>query len=732
MPLWLTRLRAKKLLAAVARYRDFPVLIETWRSCLKDDFDLETLRRLLAEIQEGEIRLSEARTAAASPMALGLIWQQTNKYVYADDTPEGGKASALGHDLIRELAVSPHLRPRLPAELVRFFEEKRQRLAPGYAPETGRELIDWVKERLLIPADEWSRLLAAVTRDQGLTAEELALEVAERIVRIALPGTTARLVGAIEMLPEICRGLGRNRRELAIEPLTGDATPRDKVDLLVERIFAGRGAADAEEESSAAFLGQWLAFYGPMETSRAEATLALPEGLFADALRTLEEAGQIVVDQFTEGARTTEVCDALNLEALLRILRRSRQPAFEPLSVGHLPLFLAAFQGVTERGRTLDDLKKRLEQLFGLPLSAGAWEEEVFPARLATYSTAWLDSLMQTSGLAWFGCGDRRLSFAFPEELDLFRERDGDALEPVAAWGKLVSDPFGRYGFPTIRSRSGKPAADVARELWRLAWQGTVGNDSFVAVRKGILTRFRPPAEEQGRMRRSIAGRWQAGGAGAGNWYLLPAEDASLDPMEREEANKERVRVLLERYGIIFRELLLRELPQLQWQRLFRTLRIMELSGELLSGSFFHGVPGLQFISHEAFRMLSEGLPEDAIYWLNAADPASLCGTSLEGLKDGLPPRVPGTHLVYHGTRLVVVSRRFGKELRINVPPDDPHLPDYLAFFRVLVSREFNPRKQINVERINGVSAGWSPYREALAGFGFQTSYRGVELWRGY
>ena len=220
--------------------------------------------------------------------------------------------------------------------------------------------------------------------------------------------------------------------------------------------------------------------------------------------------------------------------------------------------------------------------------------------------------------------------------------------------------------------------------------------------------------------------------AGSGSWYLLPAGKPPDDPLEREETNKERVRVLLERYGILFRELLARELPLLQWPRLFRTLRIMELSGELLSGSFFHGIPGLQFISHDAFRMLSQGLPADAVYWVNAVDPASLCGTGLEALKDGLPPRIPGTHLVYHGPRLVVVSRRFGRELRINVPPDDPRLPDYLAVFRVLVSREFNPRKSIGVERVNGVPARESPYREALVGFGFQRSYRGLELWRRY
>ena len=740
MPLWLTRLRAKKLLGAVARYRDFPILLETWRSCLHDDFDLRTLKRLLDEIRDGEIRFTETRTSAATPFARGLIWQQTNKYVYADDTPEAARTSALGRDLIRELTVSPHLRPRLPVELVRFFEEKRQRIALRYTPETARELIDWVKERLLIPADEWSRLLAAVERDQGIATGELTSEVGERIVLIFLPGAASALVAAIEMLPEVARGLGRERGEFSIEPLNGDATLRKTVEGLVEQIFTkwrdadgeGNDAGDEEEVPSASFLGQWLSFYGPIEVGRAERILALQEGLFAETLRTLEDAGQIVVDQLTEGTQTPEICDSTNLEALLRMLRRSRQPSFEPLAVGYLPLFLAAFQGLTERGRSLEDLRKRVDQLFGAPLPAGAWEEEVLPARLETYSTAWLDSLMQTSDLSWFGCGERKLSFAFPEELDLFREPEGDAQESASAWAQLVPDSFGRYSFSAIRSLSGRPAASIAEELWRLAWKGVASNDSFVAVRKGILNRFRPPAEEPARGRHSRESRWQTGAASAGNWYFLPVERASQEPIEREETNKERVRVLLERYGIIFRQLLLRELPSLQWQRLFRTLRIMELSGELLSGSFFHGIPGLQFISHEAFRMLTAGLPEERIFWLNAVDPASLCGTGLEGLKDELPSRIPGTHLVYRGTRLVVVSRRFGKELQILVAPDAPRLADYLAFFRVLVSREFNPLKRINVERINGVPAGESAYLQALLEFGFENSYRGLELWKRY
>jgi len=139
--------------------------------------------------------------------------------------------------------------------------------------------------------------------------------------------------------------------------------------------------------------------------------------------------------------------------------------------------------------------------------------------------------------------------------------------------------------------------------------------------------------------------------------------------LETEERKKDRARLLLDRYGILFRELLQRELAPFRWAGVFRSLRIMELSGEVMAGIFFHGIPGPQFISHQAFRNLQHKLPEDAVYWMNATDPASLCGIQLDSIRGSLPPRLSGTHLVYRGTKLVFISRRNGRELTFNVPP---------------------------------------------------------------
>ncbi len=97
-PLWLTRLRAQSLLAAVSSFDDFPLVLESWRTCLMDEFDLANLGMVLDELSTGAIRVSEVHTDAPSPFCSELVWKQTNTLMYRDDTPRGsgGGASARG------------------------------------------------------------------------------------------------------------------------------------------------------------------------------------------------------------------------------------------------------------------------------------------------------------------------------------------------------------------------------------------------------------------------------------------------------------------------------------------------------------------------------------------------------------------------------------------------------------------------------------------------------------
>ena len=85
----------------------------------------------------------------------------------------------------------------------------------------------------------------------------------------------------------------------------------------------------------------------------------------------------------------------------------------------------------------------------------------------------------------------------------------------------------------------------------------------------------------------------------------------------------------------------------------------------------------------------------------------------MEGLD--LPRRLPTTHLAFLGRRPVVISEARGRRLRIELPPEDPRLAEALGFLHVLLGRESQPLRTIDVEQINGAPAPSSPYAGVLA-----------------
>jgi ATP-dependent Lhr-like helicase len=502
-----------------------------------------------------------------------------------------------------------------------------------------------------------------------------------------------------------------------------------------------------ETEDGEGLIGQWLQFYGPVTLEFIRETLGIDS-----------ERLQLIIGELVTEGGSDEVCDSENFEMLLRLVRIEARPAFEPLGIEWLPLFLADYQGVispSDRIDGIDGLSRCVEQLLCYPAEAGTWESEIFPARLHPYDPSWLDTLMQEGGLLWIGSEGHRVTFCFESELDLFQEEpekieltsDHEYPSRLISWPgaalppDLFSDPAGRYDFSTLLRLSKNGSAELAQRLWDEVWKGRVTNDTFISLRRALMNRFRISERvsedsrkgdrRESRFRRLSLMERKEGSSYPGSWHLVPKSEIPEDLLEREELRKDRARLLLDRYGILFRELLQREWPALRWSNVFRALRIMELSGEVIAGIFFHGIPGPQFTSQKAFRRLQRKLPDDAIYWINATDPASLCGTQLESVRGMLPARVATTHLVYRGSRLIVVSKRNGKDLIIHVAPDDPNLPEYMVVLRHLLTRKFQPMKRISIGTINGESASQSPYLPALRAFSdVAVDYKNVTLYR--
>ncbi|MEW6087259.1 MAG: DEAD/DEAH box helicase [bacterium] len=698
MPLWLNRLRAKKLFDAVLSYEDFPILLETWRGCLQDEFDLKDLVMLLDEIHDGKTRLSEIITNSPSPFADGLIWKQTNKYMYADDTPESMKRSGLKQDLIKEIVFSTHLRPKIPKELIDVLDKKLKRTAEGYAPSSIQDILDWVKERLLIPENEWKDLLSACERDNDLAGKEVMDGLSKKITWVTLPGSKTNFIHALEL--------------------------KDRITACFE--------AKKDDTSLFDFLNQWLMYYGPIKKSEITDILGIADEVL---LEQLEEENLVVMDTISENAPGIEICNSENLEILLRMARKQRQPQFNAMPLEKLPLFLAAFQNIAVHGKSMENLKECLDQLFGYPAPAAGWEEFIFPCRVKPYYSSWLDTLIQSSGLIWFGCGKKKTSFCFTEDTELFSRGNKDTNS------EILPSKNGKYNFYDISKSSKMGSKALTEKLWELAWRGKITNDSYQTLRKGILNNFTPvePDKSTSIHRRSGLKRWEATRPIMGNWYYIYPGTDEKDIIEQTELTKDRIRQLFKRYGILFRELVENEVTLLQWRNIFRTLRLMELSGEILSGYFFEGISGLQFISYEAFRLINAGannhspLPEDYIYWINACDPASLCGIKFAGANlplQKLPSRISSNYLVYHGPKPVLIVKRNGRELIFYTGSDNPRVREYFSIFKVLLTRDFNPLKRIIIEKINEGPAEKSEYVGVLKESGFKATHKGLEIWR--
>jgi len=745
LPLWMSRLRSQKLLQAAMGWPDFPILLETWRTCLRDEFDLEALKRKLAGLTSGSIAVTECLTTRPSPLARKMTWGQLNQYMYAGDELASDRRSSLRGDLIREVAQSPWLRPPVSAATIRRFEEKKQRLSPGYAPAPGRDLVDWLKERVVLAWPEWEKLAAAVARDRRLedeedgtrSGEELALapEAAARLARITPVAADGPYVCALERLPEVLKAFWPGR-DAVVEKIAGGpvASP------LLEAAYGASKPGDEEpDELLTSLLAEWLQAYGPVRPEAVARALALDPGRLNLALEDLTDAESVIEGALVKGSEAASICDAENFEALLRMERAALAPSVEPRPVEALAPFLARVQGLVPAPRAAAETEEEktfraVEQLVGYVLPAHLWEAEILPARVPGYTVARLDFALGQSDLRWQGSAGREVRFLFEGEADLLRE-DGGGAVPAASGPEparrgpaspgLFVDPKARYDFGALLVRTGGDVASLEERLWDGAWAGEITNDTWSAVRRGLETKFRV-GEVIERQRRSLAyaprrqslrlAAWREAKAYPGTWFLLPRppgpDEGEL--IEREEMRKDRVRLLLERYGLLFRELLAREKAPFRWPDLFRTLRLMELSGEVLAGYFFQGVPGPQFMSHAAFRAFLQDPPQDAVYWLSAVDPASACGLPLEGLRGVLPKRVEGTHLVYRGPRLVLVSQRNGKALTIAAPPDDPALPSCLELFRHLLTREYAPLRRIVIETINDEPARTSPFLPAF------------------
>jgi len=777
-PLWVTRLRAKRLYEKTIAYPDFPIVEETWKTVLEGRFDLPALARLFRGISDGSIALGFFSPRAPSPFAQQTGWAETNRYLYEGDAMPGARGGAdqsigsAGDAAIAAALDDASARPVLKAELVAEFSRKVRRELPGWAPESPDALAEWVDERVAIPLDEWEALLVACPAELA-EAARAALTVsgsgAQKSVGAATVTNVTTAAGG-EKTPGAAT-VTNVTTAAGVTTVTGGLTrlavarwPGAAVDAVWRR---ERLAAAENQSGRAAVTGmaaEWLRSSGPEPLARLGELFGFsPDD--ASTAAALESSGAILVDDLgTIGgpAGVRGVCDRDNLESLLRLARKAARPRVLTLPARDLTGFIACVQGLRDRNSLpaggqpdapegyeeageadgVARTRRALLPLSGYPAPAALWETEILPARVAGYRPEYLDELLARGDFLWFGAGRETVAFASADDFEAFAPRAESRLlapgePPVDAW--------------SIKDRLGLSVGELENALWDEIWNGAIGSDSFEAVRRAAADGFKRIAAPQaasapettgsgttgrtvpvrhGRIPRALGARWKAGSPLPGLWFSLALEDeARSDEADRLELAMTATRAAVRRYGLLCRAILERDSPRCRWSVLFPAIRRLELSGELVTGRFFDGIDGPQFMGQDAFRLFRDGWDQELLWSVNALDPASPCGLAVDGLPENLPSRLPVNRLAFRGGAPVCVSRRSWHELELTLPPDDPATGGALSFLIEARRRPVMPERRIPVDTINGQNAALSPYAALLAGLGFDADRGTLTLW---
>ncbi len=510
-PLWQQRLKAQSLLEVAKRYADFPIILETYRECLRDVLDVPGLQELLTKLHTRELSLVEVETPTASPFASALLFDYVATYMYEGDTPNAERRAAalsLDRDLLRELLGQ---------------DELRDLLDPG--------ALEGVEDDLQHRSD----------RTRAGSSDALA-DILRRVGDLTLAEASGRVLPGLDTAAFL-DALRRERRAIAVR-VGGEERWIAADDAGLYRDAVGvvppGGLPDAflqaPERPLEELLRRYARTHGPFTTEEVRARYGVD---VSSPLAALEAAGDLVRGELrpdpAPGPPTREWCDPDVLRRIRRASLAVLRKEIEAVDRGALATFLPAWQGVDRlppAGAGIDRLREALVPLQGLALPADVWERDVLPRRAGAYSQAWMDQLTASGEVVWVGAGalgrnSGRVALYFRDDAAAIGRPGtrGPAPEPPAdpihdaIRERLLTAPC---FFTDLIAELGAHSPEELQEgLWDLAWAGEVTNDAFAPLRAPRLTLARAQRSRRARSttRRAplrLAARRGSPGAGAG------------------------------------------------------------------------------------------------------------------------------------------------------------------------------------------------------------------------
>jgi len=384
-----------------------------------------------------------------------------------------------------------------------------------------------------------------------------------------------------------------------------------------------------------------------------------------------------------------------------------------------------------------------LEKLQAFSAPAPIWENEILPRRVAGYRHAWLDEVIGQGAWLWRGEGttrdDPRIAF-FRRDFDGLPDHASDSME-LSADAQQISAVLDRHGasFATDLARLATIEPTRARRALReLMNLGMVTNDRFDPARAGSEETLRALSDAasarragvslRARPRRSLSARPE------GRWSRLLGSGC-----DTEARTLAWISVLLERYGILTREVVTLEPSAPSWSEIAPFLSRSEWRGQIRRGYFVEGLSGVQYAEADAAldlaRLAAQPNEADPLVLLCTIDPANLYGAGapldIELLEGGVArlPRSPGNYLALRAGRPVLIIESNGKRLTGLAWARQADIDSALNLLLALTGPD---RRVLKVETYNGISVLDSRVASRLAELGFVRDYPGMTYYAGW
>jgi ATP-dependent Lhr-like helicase len=614
VPPQLLRMRAADLLASVfpdqaacpenltgpIRIPDHVLVRETIGNCLHEAMDIDGLVEILRDIEAGTIETVAIDTAEPSAFCHEIL--NANPFAYLDDAPlEERRTRAVtlrrfsrddgdGAGILDRAAIATVAEESWP--VVRDAEELHDALSTLIVLPPVAQWQAWYDELQL---QHRAALVTIGGKPFWTCAERLTL------VRLAFGVTeTAPPMAAVDGMP----------------------LPDDEAAAFTEVV---RG---------------WLECSGPVTVAEMGERLASPVDAVSSAMLRLESQGQVLRGSF-RGTGDQEWCNRRVLARIHRLTIGRLRREIEPATASEFARFLYRWQHAAAGTRLhgIDGTLAVIKQLEGYEIPAAAWESQILPRRIAGYKPEFLDRLCYSGDVMW-GRISPHPALQADEDEDRRRRVRPTKLAPVSlfvrssAGSLIVRGEYSLDGlsecsrqvlvaierrgapfFAEIVSECRRLPAEVEEALWQLVAAGLVTADGFDALRSLIDAKRRLGEKGLRARPRSSSGRWTR----------LQASSETIDP----EAFARR---LLDRWGIVFRDVTARESISPRWRDVLLSLRRMEARGEIRGGRFVATVVGEQFALPEAIEALRaarrSGVVDD-VDPVSAYDPLQFAATLL-------------------------------------------------------------------------------------------------------